>query len=462
MRLRLHVLALMVGLFAFAGCYADAGNLKEDYVREPMPPGFGVVVSEIEGPVFADAQGHTLYVWPKRGLRAGSAGEDFGKVICGNDVTRESAGVQSPYPGGFEVPELETRVPCTQVWPPVIAAADATPVGKWTLLQRSDGKKQWAYEKRALYTSVLDKERGDVLGGTKLPGIGEGGAERKPVGPDSNVPAQFVVYTTMAGRIVTLRDGSSVYTYDRDAVGKSKCTDSCLDGWAPIIAPSFAAKVGEWTTFERSPGVMQWAFRGRPVYRHLTDLKPGAQDGADKTGWRNLYVQKTPPPPRGFTLKPTIVGLTLGDASGMTVYRYVCTDDTVDQLACDHPDSPQVYRMTICGGGDAERCVKTFPYVIAPKNYKATDKLWGTMRIDPKTGRRTTPDTPGAINVWTLRNRPVYTFAGYRGYGDTKPDDIKANGWGEGNGGHNGFMAIVYRDISDVRDGYIGRGGGGF
>ncbi len=424
-----------------------------------MPFGFQVVVSEVEGPVFADAKGHTLYVWPKRSLRAGTQGEDVGKPTCGNEVVRESSGTQSPYPGGFEMPELETRPACTQVWPPVYAPDDAKPVGKWSVLQRLDGRKQWAYERRALYTSNMDKEPGDVLGGTKLPGIGEGSAVRIPVGPESNVPAQFNVMVTMAGRLVTLRDNWSVYTYDGDGRNKSNCKDACLDEWSPVVAPFSSATVGEWTTFERSPGVLQWAFRGRPVYRHPTDLKLGSQDGADIKGWHNVYTQMTPSPPAGFTMKPTIVGMGLGDSKGMTIYRYICTDDGADQQSCDSPDHPQIYRFAVCGGGDPDRCVKTFPYLIAPAGAKTGNKMWGTMYIDPKTGKRATATTPGALNVWTLRERPIYTFAGYRGYGDQKSSDIKANGWGEGNAGHNGYMAIIYRDISENRDGNIARSG---
>lgn len=459
MRLLQNLLSLsVVAVIALAGAQAYAADPKEDYVRAPIPPGFQVVVSEVEGPIFANAQGRTLYVWPKRSLRAGVQGEDLGKPTCSDQVVRESSGTQSPYPGGYEMPEIATRPACAQAWPPVYAADDAKPVGKWTILTRLDGRKQWAYERRALYTSALDKEPGDVLGGTNLPGIGEGGAERDPVNPESNVPAQFGVHTTMKGRVVTLRDGKSIYTSDRDGRNKSNCKDACLDDWIPVEAPFSSTKVGEWTAFERAPGVLQWAFRGRPVYRHPTDLRLGSQDGADTPGWHNVYTQMTPPPPPGFTMKPTIVGTGLGDSKGMTVYRYVCTDDGSDQQACDTPESPQVYRFAICGGGDPERCVKTFPYVLAPASAKTSNKMWGTMYIDPKTGKRATDKTPGALNVWTLRGRPVYTFAGYRGYGDTKPSDIKANGWGEGNGGHNGFMAVIYRDISEARDGSIGRG----
>jgi hypothetical protein len=41
-----------------------------------MPPGFQIVVNEIKGPVFATAEGRTLYIWPKRTLRNGTASGD--------------------------------------------------------------------------------------------------------------------------------------------------------------------------------------------------------------------------------------------------------------------------------------------------------------------------------------------------------------------------------------------------
>jgi len=435
---------------------AQAAEPKEDFAREPMPPGFRVEINDIEGPVYANEQGRTLYVWPKRNLRAGIAGEDLGKPTCGDEVVRLSNGGQSPYPAGYELPEIDTRPACTTLWPPVLAAADAKPVGKWTVLVRPDGRRQWAYGNRALYTSVMDKKPGDVLGGTDLPGIGEGGAERKPVGVPPNVPGQFVVQTTMGGRLVTTFEGWSIYTFDGDGKKKSNCHDECLNEWTPVLAPASATRVGEWETFERTPGVKQWAFRGRPVYEHRTDLKIGSMDGADRPGWQNVFTQLAPPPPKGFMLKPTIVGTVLGDSSGMSVYRYICTDDGVDQLACDTPNSPQAYRFAMCGGGDPVRCLKAFPYILAPAGAKTGNDIWGTMYVDPMTGKQTTSDASGALNVWTFRERPLYTFSGYKGYGDRKPTDIKANGWGEGNAGHNGYMAVVYRDISDVRDGATG------
>jgi predicted lipoprotein with Yx(FWY)xxD motif len=334
----------------------------------------------------------------------------------------------------------------------VVASENSKPVAKWTVVERADGKKQWAYDNWPLYTSALDKEPGDVLGGSALGIESEAGALRLPVGPDPNVPPQFAVRTTMSGRLVTLDDHWSVYSYDRDARNKSNCSGSCLDGWTPILAGAYARPVGEWNTFERSPGVRQWAFRGMPVYRYQSDPKIDAMDGSDVPGWHNIYTQPAPQPPKGFTFKDTMIGVVLGDIQGRTIYRYRCTDDAVDQLSCDYPEAPQVYRLAICGGGDADQCLRAFPYVLAPAGARSDNKVWTALWINPNTGKSATANEPGAVHVWAFRGRPVYTFAGARGYGDKKPSDILAQDWGEFNGQRNGFAALTYRDIFSRRD----------
>ena len=444
-------LSLAVAFAAAAHAYA-ATQSKEDYVRAPLPPGFQVVMTELEGPVFADARGHTLYKWPLKSHRNGDAGEIENKPTCDDHVYRENAGIMTPYPGGLELPELDTRPSCTAVWPPVLAAEDAKPVGRWSVVVRPDGRKQWTYDQFALYTSALDQKAGDVLGGSNALILPESGSIRLPVGPDPNVPPQFSVHTTMLGRLVETREGWSIYSYDGDGRNKSNCADACLDGWAPVLAADYAHPVGEWTLFERAPGIRQWAFRSKPVYRHLNDRKLGALDGGDVARWHNLYTQMAPVPPGVFVMKETRVGLVLGDARGRTLYRYVCTDDALDQLACDHPDSPQAYRWAVCGGGDVERCFQVFPYVVAPANARSGSGVWGTAYVDPKTGKWAGARDANALHVWTFRGRPIYTFAGINGYGDEKPGDLKAHAWGEFNGQRNGYHAMVYRDLYSSRD----------
>ena len=146
-------------------------------------------------------------------------------------------------------------------------------------------------------------------------------------------------------------------------------------------------------------------------------------------------------------MQDTTTGQVLADAHGMTLYMYTCGDDAVDQLACDHPSEPQVYRFAMCGGGDVERCLQTFPYVLADKDAKSTSRLWSIVYIDPHSGHFATAEQPGALRVWAYRDRPVYTYAG-----DRAPGDSFADGIGEFRGQRQGFKAIWLRDDFNRRD----------
>jgi len=46
--------------------------------------------------------------------------------------------------------------PCAKAWPPFVAAADAKPMGDWTIIERGDGSHQWAYRNKPLYTFGKD------------------------------------------------------------------------------------------------------------------------------------------------------------------------------------------------------------------------------------------------------------------------------------------------------------------
>lgn len=442
MRAIVGLMGVLAAVFAVIPAHAKDKQVSEIYVREPMPPGFKVIVADFEGPVFADAKGKTLYNWPRTGLRNGDAGEQKGKPTCDDHKYTENAGLMSPYPGGLELPEVETRPSCTDVWPPVLAKPNAKPVGKWTIIERKDGGKQWAYDEYALYTSVLDRGPGDVFGGSRLGGSSEGGAQREPVGPPPNIPPQFAVRVVATGRLLTIgATGRSVYYSDQDAPGRSNCDLECLRAWEPVLAPESVRPQGDWSIIESSPGVKQWAFRKLPVYTRALDSKSASLEGSDVPGWHNAYTQMAPPAPVGFAVNDMHSGQVLGDAKGMTVYVYNCNDDAVDQLACNHPDTPQAYRLAICGRGDPELCLKNFPYVIAAKGTKSNSHIWSAMDIDPQTGKKATRDTAGALHVWAYRDRPVYNCAR-----DKKPGDIECDTWGEFNGARNGYKALWLRD----------------
>jgi predicted lipoprotein with Yx(FWY)xxD motif len=425
-----------------AAAAKSAAVEREDYLRVPMPPGFRVEHSEIDGPVFADARGMTLYYWPSTTMRNGITGDPKNASMCTDVPTTKTAGLMSPYPPGLILPELDQRKSCAAVWPPALAPEDAKPVGAFTIITRKDGRKQWAYDEHALYTSVLDHAPGDVLGATTRRSIfSEGPAVREVATPPPAVPPGFAIISTALGRQLLTDKQFSVYASDKDGPQKSNCDAACTRLWAPVIAPESAQARGEWSVFERSLGIRQWAFRKKPLYTNVFDQDLASLRGSDAPGWHNVYTQKAPAPPSTFTAQDTEVGIVLADARGKTIYTYSCGDDSFDQLACDRPDSPQVYRLAICGGGKVERCLRDWPYVVAGPHDRSSNRTWSVIEIDPQTGHFATPGQAGALRVWAYRGSPVYTHAG-----DEKPGDINGHGNGEFGGSRNGFKAYFLRD----------------
>lgn len=427
-----------------------ASGAQEAYFEEELPPGIQVVATALDGPVYADAQGRTLYTWPLRALRNGSTGDrKDGPSNCTDEVLRTEIGFMSPYPAGLVLPYADEGVSCAQVWPPVLASDDAVEMGKWSLTERADGSRQWAYDGYPLYTSHLDKQAGDVLGGTKIRSGGDGGVTRVPAGPLPDIPPGFNVLTSSTGRLLVNGDDKSVYSWDGDEPNVSNCVEDCLNRWTPVRAPQMSADSGDWTIIKHPTGINQWAFRTRPLYTHNKDTRGRSFDGSDVPGWHNVYTQRAVTPPDVFTVQDAAFGgQVLADSRGKTIYLYSCHDDSQAQLACDHPDAAQDYRMAICGNGDPEVCRETFPYVEADANARSESSLWRVMLIDPNTGRRVAEgesaaaDKESALSVWAYRQRPVYTYSG-----DQYPGETRGDSFGEFLGRRNGFKAFVLRDV---------------
>ncbi|CAB3867660.1 COG4315 family predicted lipoprotein [Achromobacter sp. CF-sbj1-Ac2-l] len=73
--------------------------------------------------------------------------------------------------------------------------------------------------------------------------------------------------------------GMTLYTFDKDAGGKSACNDQCAKIWPPVTAAADAKASGDLSIITRDDGSKQWAYKGKPVYLYAKDTKPG-----DKTG----------------------------------------------------------------------------------------------------------------------------------------------------------------------------------
>ncbi|MCH2099118.1 MAG: hypothetical protein MK142_12075, partial [Pseudomonadales bacterium] len=105
--LRAHAALLLAPVTAFGAVVGgDLVTPHEAWREVPMPPGFQVVITETEGPLFADAEGRTLYKWPHHKHRNGYSGETPGNPACYDEVITVTAGLMSPYPPGIELPEV--------------------------------------------------------------------------------------------------------------------------------------------------------------------------------------------------------------------------------------------------------------------------------------------------------------------------------------------------------------------
>ena len=111
-----------ITLMAFALAVALAGC--STMMSESAP-------AHVQGGVLVDAKGMTLYTFDKDPANSS-------KSVC--------------------------VAQCAKAWPPLMASADAKPVGDYTLITRSDGEKQWAYKGKPLYTWVKDTKPGDMTG----------------------------------------------------------------------------------------------------------------------------------------------------------------------------------------------------------------------------------------------------------------------------------------------------------
>jgi len=106
------------------GCVVLLATAATAFAAEPA-----MVMDSSAGKVWTDAKGMTLYTFDK---------DEAGKSNCYDQ--------------------------CATNWPPLAAAADAKGEGEWTVVERTDGTKMWAYEGHPLYTFIQDKAPGDVTG----------------------------------------------------------------------------------------------------------------------------------------------------------------------------------------------------------------------------------------------------------------------------------------------------------
>ena len=84
--------------------------------------------------------------------------------------------------------------------------------------------------------------------------------------------------------VLASKDGKTLYTFTKDAAGKSNCNGGCATAWPPFVVANAALAGGDFSIVTRDDGTMQWAFKGQPLYFFAGDTKPGEMNGEGSGG----------------------------------------------------------------------------------------------------------------------------------------------------------------------------------
>lgn len=92
------------------------------------------------------------------------------------------------------------------------------------------------------------------------------------------------------GSYFTAPNGMSLYTFKKDAPGKSNCVDTCATNWPPYVVssvsdvsinPEIAGTIG---TITRNDGSLQVTYNSMPLYFWSKDSNPGDVTGHNVGG----------------------------------------------------------------------------------------------------------------------------------------------------------------------------------
>jgi predicted lipoprotein with Yx(FWY)xxD motif len=102
--------------------------------------------------------------------------------------------------------------------------------------------------------------------------------------------------TTTSGGLLRDAAGKTLYIFDKDSAGESRCFDACAAAWPPFMASDAAKPAGRLSLLPRKGGGQQWAIDGRPLYHFAGDKTPGDTQGDGSGGvWHAVKADETAP-----------------------------------------------------------------------------------------------------------------------------------------------------------------------
>jgi predicted lipoprotein with Yx(FWY)xxD motif len=324
---------------------------------------------------------------------------------------------------------------CTREFPPYLAAKGAKPDGEWSLVQRSDGTRQWAYQGRPLYRysgqDPAGQPRGSNLSSSNPDWTNPAsklfspkqGWRRASYAPENTVLMPGEVELKSLG----VANGYGFVDADSGLIAYALPTrPKNPAAWRPVAAPAAGVPLGDFTIVKDETGNRQWAYRGAALYTYREDY-------AD-TDLHGLAVEKDARPALVYrNFMPAGVGIGMFDLRGplMTTDKgFTLYTQTRYHLQYGGRRARGGFRYLyddakgVGTRGCVGECTKFYKPLAAPKDAQSSG-FWEVLTREDGTKQ------------WAFKGSALYTYTG-----DKKPGDI------EGNNRHD----IVYGDPDGTID----------
>jgi predicted lipoprotein with Yx(FWY)xxD motif len=317
---------------------------------------------------------------------------------------------------------------CALEFPPLIAAAGAKPSMDWSLVRRSDGKLQWAYQSHPLYSWVKETVPGEVATNVGLVETANAKTAEVPVTAGSLLPPKgwqvgrfnpaaslslpdgFDARPVDAAQSVALVDvsGRTLYTFAGDARhdGQDCAGNGCSLQWQPVAAPALALALGEFSVVKRADGSQQWAYKGRPLYVYPGDKLPGDANGLGvDPRWSVAAVSENFHPAHVSVALFNGYGAAL-TLDGMTLYGGYPFEKRWGGRNLRDTFTNQYARGKRLGAAAClDGCLKSWHPLLAPAD-ATSNGLWEAVA------------RPDGTRQWAYKGYALYTYAGDKAPGD--------------------------------------------
>lgn len=206
--------------------------------------------------------------------------------------------------------------------------------------------------------------------------------------PEQSGQSPATIQNTSLGRVWSSADGKTLYTFAKDASGRSNCYGPCAAKWPPFTATGDAVPKGDFGLIDRKDGGRQWTYRGYPLYNWINDRQIGDTTGHGvKNVWFAARADEVP-----VKVYTTDNGSVLTDSRQHSLYTF--DKDSAGESNC------------------YGKCATLWPPLMAAPSAQVSAPFSIVERRDG--GRQ-----------WVLNGKPLYTWVNDSKPGDTSGDGVK-------------------------------------